>query len=99
MTPEERAREILAPLFNPEPHPLRADWSDAHSMDSADLVGLLADAIRAARNEALEEAARVADKIWLDAQDTEWDRGGNSAKRSIAAAIRALKATTPSGSP
>lgn len=60
-TTEDKAREILAQLFNPEPHPMQAEWSDGHSMSMEALVSRLSDALRSARKEALEEAARVAE--------------------------------------
>lgn len=50
----------------------------------------LREAHASGRKEGLEEAAKLSERVWLDAHDTEWDRGVNSAKRVIASAIRAL---------
>jgi hypothetical protein len=62
------------------------------------LEKLLAVVIRDCEREALERAAKVAEKIWLDAHDTDFDVGVNSAKRAIASSIRALAQEEP-GSP
>lgn len=59
MTPEDRAAKALAPLFNPEPHPLRSDWSDAHSMNGGDMLAMVAQAIREAEQARDERAAKI----------------------------------------
>lgn len=57
---------------------------------------IIAQAIRQACNEKLEEAARVAENPgFIEATDTDWDLGVNFAKPFIAKAIRTLKETTP----
>lgn len=53
----EKAQKILAPLFNPEPHPFQEEWSDEHSMTSEQLITKLAQALADERNEALDSAA------------------------------------------
>jgi hypothetical protein len=54
-------------------------------------VEKLAAALRDAENAAYERAAHVALNIWMDAHDTDFDVGVNTAKRTIATAIRPLK--------
>lgn len=65
MTPSakdmERAREILAPLFNPEPHPFQEEWSDSHSMSSETLLNKLAQALADQR----ERLAKIIDEYDL----------------------------------
>lgn len=97
MTPEERAKSVLHPLFNPEPHPLQVDWSDEHSMSLSGLTEKLAEAIRlaedAARLQAFKEAARIAEALPY----VEYQAGGRAPSREsvanilsqVAAAIRA----------
>lgn len=48
-------------------------------------IELAADAVKAER----EACARLAEHVWFDARDTEWDGGVECAKGKIAAAIRA----------
>lgn len=89
MTPEERAAAVLKPLFNPEPHPLQDEWSDAHSMSLDSLVSKLAAAIRSARLEALEEAAKIAEEFdGSGFEDTWGDEAASGAASCIADAIR-----------
>lgn len=63
MTAEERAKAALAPLFNPEPHPLREDWSDAHSMNGGDMLSMVAQAIRSAEQARDERAAQIVEAM------------------------------------
>jgi hypothetical protein len=58
---------------------------------AAELSKRIAAALLAVRNQTLEEAAKVSEGIWLDAHDTDWDQGVNSAKRAIAMAVRSMK--------
>ena len=53
------AREVIAALLNPEPHPLQEEWSDAHSMTTEQLVNKLAEALSTAHREGLVEASRI----------------------------------------
>jgi hypothetical protein len=50
---EEMAREALAPLLNPEPHPFQEQFSDAHSITIDTLVMRVTEAIAKARGEGL----------------------------------------------
>ena len=72
---------------------LVARWEGVNSgwSEPADLAEAIDKAIEEARIAAIEQAAHVSRHIWFDAQDTEWDRGVNSAKRAIADAILSLK--------
>jgi len=59
-----KAREVIASLLNPEPHPFQKEWSDAHSMSMETMIERLASALREA-----VEAEREAWKrlfIWED---------------------------------
>jgi hypothetical protein len=69
--------------------------TDPSEIDYEMLSSLIAAALLAVRNEALEEAAKVADKMGGDfiEQDLE-GMAYCEAKRDIATAIRALKTTT-----
>lgn len=68
---EERAKEIIKELLNPEPHPFQEEWSDAHSMTSEKLIERLAEALRQVSDEAdkkgflrgVEDSAKVQDEI------------------------------------
>ena len=82
MTPEERAHQALAPLFN-QPHPLQEGWSPAHSMSLEALEKAVAEAIRAGRADALEEAAKIAERLDY------FEYPGVSALDAVARAIRA----------
>jgi hypothetical protein len=46
------------------------------------------------RAQVIEECAAKAERLFLEATDTEWDEGVNTAKREIAKSIRALKGET-----
>lgn len=43
---DKEAREICAPLLNPEPHPFQSEWSDIHSMCTCDLLTNIERALR-----------------------------------------------------
>lgn len=82
MTPEEAAALVknLVP-----PGPILIGDSEKYRQVLTDaLVVIVTRAVAAER----ECCARVAQDIWIDARDTEWDEGVNYAKRRIAAAIR-----------
>ena len=63
----EKAKKILSPLFNPEPHPFQEEWSDAHSMSSETLVTKLAEDLQQADQigykRGLEEAAHMVELL------------------------------------
>ena len=86
---EAKAREIVAALLNPEPHPLQEEWSDGHSMSLDTLVERLATALREARNAALEEAAGVADAVKGEAYAAT-NEDAHDCAAEIASRIRSL---------
>ena len=79
----EQAAALLKNLVPPGPS-LIADSEKYREVLTGALVTLVTRAVAAER----ERNARVAQDIWVDARDTEWDEGVNYAKRLIAAAIR-----------
>lgn len=62
-------------------------WTPANEEVAAGIVSTLSAQV-------IEECAAVAERLFLDATDTEWDEGVNTAKREIAKSIRALKGET-----
>lgn len=60
---DKEAREICAPLLNPEPHPFQSEWSDIHSMCTCDLLTNIERALRRAflaGQESMRERASAA---------------------------------------
>jgi hypothetical protein len=60
---EELAREALAPLLNPEPHPFQEQFSSAHSMSLPALLEAVTRAIAAAREEGYQHGLSDVAKI------------------------------------
>lgn len=56
LTAEEMLGAVLKPLFNPEPHPLQEEWSNAHSMDVPTLIERLLDAMQSYADQCVREA-------------------------------------------
>lgn len=82
MTDEEAA--ALVKSLVPPGSILIGDSEKYREVLTGALVTLVARAVAAER----ERCARVAQDIWVNARDTEWDEGVNYAKRRIVAAIR-----------
>ena len=101
MSAFERASRAMAPLLNPEPHPLQEQWSDAHSMSGealhgrieAEIVEAIATAREQGRHEGLEEAAKTADpleEIYRPKRPTDYEKQAYDLRENIAYQIRAL---------
>lgn len=71
---ESKAKEILAPLFNPEPHPFQEAWSEAHSMSGDTMVKVVADGLAKAFSSGLRKAAEIARELGQGALDLDEHR-------------------------
>jgi len=68
------ALAALAPLFNPEPHPFQQQWSDAHSMNRADLLTAVTEAIAVGRAEGHAAGRAEVEQEWENADIDRSDR-------------------------
>lgn len=82
----ERAYSIIMEACGHE-----ENWSsyDKAVMDVVREAAAEIERLRAAVAAEREACARLAEKVWFDAHDTEWDGGVECAKGKIAFAIRA----------
>ena len=60
----EKAKEIVAELLNPEPHPFQKEWSDEHSMTSETLLNRIASALQQVAEEVRAKTIEEIEKYW-----------------------------------
>lgn len=85
----ERLRERRAALVNKTEY-MMLPSADRDCAEAADTIERQQSELSSIRERTIEQCANVAERIWFDARDTDWDAGVNSGKRAIAKAIRSL---------
>ena len=87
----KRAELVIAPLLNPDPHPLQEQWSDFNSMTSEQLIVALASALQETAAHERERCAKLVPTNWLDPALTHM-LGKKISARDVEKVMRSVKA-------